>query len=110
MENLTKVIDSLKIEDLKTTEEVKPVENLIEPTEAEIKLIVTALKDGKEYKEIKKTIRRVEMDGDKQISAKGFSYGQIKEIDLARQEKIVELTPKEEPVIEAPAEPVDITP
>lgn len=90
MENLENVLSTKKLEDLKPVAP-KAVSNLIEPTEAEIGLIVDALSAGKEYKEIKKTIRR-EAEG----SAKGFSYGQIKEIDMARQAKIAELTPEPE--------------
>jgi hypothetical protein len=58
----------------------------------EIQKIVTALKDGKSYSEIRKTIRRVVMEGDVQKSAQGFSESQIKEIDEARLAKIEELT------------------
>lgn len=94
MENLDKAIEGLKLEDLKTENEVKTF--TIEPTKEEIETIIGHLKDGKEYSWIKKNVRRVvEKDG-KQISAQGFSFGQIKEIDLARTAKIDELTPKEE--------------
>lgn len=96
MENLTKALEGLKLEDLKK-EDSTTESNLIEPTEAEIKLIIAELQAGKEYKEIKKTIRREEG-----ISKLGFSYGQIREIDLAREAKIAELTPKEEPIVEEP--------
>ena len=34
------------------------------------------------------------MDKDKQVSAKGFSYGQIKEIEMGMKAKVIELTPK----------------
>jgi len=90
MENLDTVLADKKLEDLVT---VKPVKksNILEPTEAEIELIITAIKEGKAYKEIRKTIRRVVMDGEKQISAKGFSYGQIKEIELRMNDKVTEL-------------------
>jgi hypothetical protein len=94
MENLVNVLKDKKLEDLQTVKEVTK-SNLIEPTAAEVELILTALVEGKEYKEIKKTIRRV-AEG----SAKGFSYAQIKEIDLARQAKIAELTPVEEAEVE----------
>lgn len=90
MENLSKALEGKKLEDLQTADPTVG-SNLLEPTKAEIETILTALKDGKDYKEIKKTVRR-DADGGK----KGFSYGQIKEIDLARQAKIVELTPNPE--------------
>lgn len=101
MENLDIVLEDKKLEDLKAVAE-QPKTTLIEPTQEEIEAIIVLLKEGKAYNEIKKTVRRViEKDG-KQISAQGFSYGQIKEIDLAREAKIVELTPKEEVIEEAP--------
>lgn len=89
MENLTKAIDSLELEDLKTP--VKEMGfHLIEPTEEEIKKIVEALVAGRTHEDIKCNIRR---DG------KGFSWEQIKEIDEARLAKIAELEkPVEEPV------------
>jgi hypothetical protein len=88
MKNLTTALTGKKLEDLKVVKAEK-VSNLLEPTKKEIESILVALKEGKEYKEIKKEIRRV-AEG----SAKGFSYGQIKEIDMARLEKIVKLSPK----------------
>ena len=88
MKNLDKALEGKKLEELKTIKSIG-ASNLIEPTQAEIELILAALKDGKSYKEIKKEIRR-----EVGVGKQGFSYGQIKEIDLARQEKIVELTQK----------------
>ena len=93
MENLVKAMEGLKLNDLKD-EKGKGGSNLLEPTEKEVGSILAALKDGKSYKDIKKEVRRVEKDGEVVKSCKGFSYGQIKEIDMARQKKIVELTPK----------------
>ena len=98
MENLDTALVSKKLEDL-VAEKPTTNSNLIEPTQAEIDLIITALKEGKPYGEIKKTVRRVEEIDGKQISAKGFSIGQIKEIDLARQAKITELTQVDEEVV-----------
>ena len=92
MENLVTALKSKKLEDLVATKVAKET-TLIEPTQAEVEEIITALKEGKSFGEIKKTIRRVVKKEGKQISAKGFSYGQIKEIDLGRNAKIVELTP-----------------
>jgi len=92
MENLDKALKSKTLEDLVAVKEAKK-SNLIEPTKAEVESILTALKEGKEYKEIKKTVRRK-----KEGSAQGFSYGQIKEIDMARHAKIAELAP--EPTLE----------
>ena len=97
MENLTKALSAKKLEDLVVAPKVK-VSKILEPTEAEIEQIFTLLQDGTPYKEIRKTVRRVVMDKDKQVSAKGFSYGQIKEIEMGIKAKIVELTPK--PVVE----------
>ena len=92
MENLVTALKSKKLEDLTIVKEVKAT-NVIEPTQVEIDSIIVALKEGTPYGEIKKSIRRVvEKDG-KQTSAKGFSLGQIKEIDLGRVQKIAELTP-----------------
>lgn len=93
MEQLDAALTGKTLEDLKVD---KPTteSNLLEPTKAEIELILTALKDGKSPQEIKKTIRRVEMDGENQKSAKGFSFDQIKQIDKARLAKVFELTPK----------------
>jgi hypothetical protein len=87
MKNLVPVLKDKKLEELVATPKAV-VSNLLEPTKAEIEQILTLLKEGKEYKEIKKTVRRVEGD-----SKFGFSYGQIKEVELGRLEKIKELTP-----------------
>lgn len=99
MENLDKALTGKKLEDLQVVEKTKK-SNLLEPTKEEVEQILAALVEGKGYGEIKKEVRRVEMDGETQVSAKGFSYGQIKEIDMARQAKIVELSPKVEEVVE----------
>jgi hypothetical protein len=94
MDNLSKVIESLKLEDFQVEE--KEVSNPIEPTEDEIKVIVDALNVGKSHLEVKKEVRRVEYDGKGNIlSAKGFSFEQIKEIDDARKAKFAELTEAE---------------
>jgi hypothetical protein len=87
MENLAKALEGKKLSDLVKTSKEKG-SNLIEPTKEEIEQILSLLQEGKEYKEIKKTVRRVEGD-----SKFGFSYGQIKEVELGRLEKIKELTP-----------------
>ena len=92
MENLDIAMKSKKLKDLQV-EKIEPKSILLEPTKVEIELILAALKDGKAYKEIKKEIRREE-----EGSSKGFSYGQIKEIDMARKLKIADLTPVEEVV------------
>ena len=92
MENLSKALTGKKLEDLVATKVAKE-SNILEPTKAEVEQIIVLLKEGKPYKEIRKTVRRVEMSGETQVSAKGFSYGQIKEIELGMQAKIVELSP-----------------
>uniref|UniRef100_A0A6M3Y6L6 Uncharacterized protein n=1 Tax=viral metagenome TaxID=1070528 RepID=A0A6M3Y6L6_9ZZZZ len=97
MDNLDKAFEGLKLEDVQISLN-EGTSNLIEPTEAEIGLIRQALLDGKDYKEIKKTIRRVEKDGETQVSAKGFSHAQIHEIKLAMEAKVAELSPKEEEI------------
>ena len=94
MENLDTVFKDKKLEDLVVAVPVKE-STLLEPTLAEKKAILAGLVEGKSYKEIRKSVRRVDMDGEKQVSAKGFSYGQIKEIDMARLAKIAELTAPE---------------
>jgi len=88
MKNLSKSLEGKTLEDL-TPVTSGSVSNLLEPTKAEIGLIITALQEGTSHQEIKKTIRR-DVDGNKP----GFSYGQIKEIELAMKKKVVELTPK----------------
>jgi len=93
MDNLDKAFEGLKLEDVQVVSSTA-TNNLIEPTKDEITAIREALLAGKDYKEIKKTIRRVEMDGDTQVSAKGFSYAQIHEIKLAMDAKVAELAPK----------------
>ena len=107
MENLDKTLTGKKLEDLVVAPKVK-VSNVLEPTEAEIEQIFTLLQAGTPYKEIRKTVRRVVMDKDKQVSAKGFSYGQIKEIEMGIKAKIVELSPK--PVAEDVKEEVVVKP
>jgi hypothetical protein len=94
MENLDTVFEGKELEDLVVVAPAKEL-NLLEPTLEEKEAILAGLVAGKSYKEIRKTVRRVEMDGEKQVSAKGFSYGQIKEIDMARLAKIAELTAPE---------------
>jgi len=95
MENLDTALASKKLEDLEPVSTAVQ-SNLIEPTVAEIEAILTSLKEGKSYGEIKKTVRRVIEKEGKQTSAQGFSFGQIKEIDMARLNKLNELTPKED--------------
>jgi len=94
MENLAKCLKDKTLADLKPTKVTGSVSNLLEPTEAEIELIMDALKEGKPHKEIKKEIRR-DVGGSKL----GFSYGQIKEIELAINNKISELTPVVEEIV-----------
>ena len=91
MENLTAVLKDKTLEDIQPVEKTGSVSNLIEPTEKEIQLIIDALKEGKSHHEIKKSIRREEKG-----SKLGFSYGQIKEIELAINAKTSELTPDPE--------------
>ena len=93
MENLSKALTGKKLEDLVATKVAKE-SNILEPTKAEVEQIIVLLKEGTPYKVIRKTVRRVEMSGKDQVSAKGFSYGQIKEIELGMKAKVVELTPK----------------
>ena len=92
MENLDIALSSKKLEDLVVVPTAKATTK-IEPTKAEIEQIIALLLEGKTYKEIRMTVRRVEMDGDKQLSSKGFSYGHIKEIELGIENKVKELTP-----------------
>jgi len=97
MENLQTVMEAKKLEDLQVAAK-SPATTTLEPTAEEIETILVALKEGKDHRAIKKTVRRViEKDG-KQVSAQGFSFEQIKEIDDARKAKIAELMPKEETV------------
>ena len=93
MENLETALASKKLEDLQVVQETANT-TLLEPTKAEIETIIIALKDGISYKDIKTTIRRTVGKG-----KQGFSYGQIKEIDLARQAKIAEITAPVEEII-----------
>jgi|SaaInlLV_10m_DNA_2_1039722.scaffolds.fasta_scaffold122760_1 hypothetical protein len=90
MKELEKALKEKKLEDLKKVK-TDSGSNLLEPTQAEIESILTALKDGKSYKEIKKEVRR-----EVGVGKQGFSYGQIKEIDMAREAKVTELTPKDD--------------
>ena len=99
MENLEIVLDTKKLEDLQSVTS-EPVCVLLEPTVDEINTIIGHLVDGKEYKWIKQNVRRVVMKDGKQLSAKGFSIGQIHEINLARNAKIIELTPTESTLTE----------
>ena len=94
MDNLTAALADKKIEDLKFDIEYS-TSNLIEPTVDEINLILAELANGTSYKEIKGSVRRFIKDGDNQVSAQGFSYSQIKEIDEARKAKVIELEAKE---------------
>jgi len=87
MKNLAKALKSKTLADIQPVKTTS-VSNLLEPTEAEINSIITALKAGTSHQEIKKTIRR-DVGGAKP----GFSYGQIREIELGVKEKITELTP-----------------
>jgi hypothetical protein len=87
MKNLAKSLEGKTLADLQPVKKV-PVSNLLEPTEDEINSILVALKEGKSHHEIKKEIRREDKG-----SKLGFSYGQIKEIELGMKNKIVELTP-----------------
>ncbi len=91
MENLDAVLSTKKLEDLKLTTKEAKGSNLIEPTKAEIELIVTELLKKTPYSIIKKTIRRAKDGG-----SYGFSYGQIKEIERGISDKRIELTPKPE--------------
>jgi methionine aminopeptidase len=106
MQNLDAVLLDKKLEELARFAKVEPTSNLIEPTKAEIEAVIAMLREGREYKEIKKAVRRVMTDKDGgQLSAKGFSYGQIREIELGMDARIAELAAKPvmgvEPVLEA---------
>ena len=95
MENLEIALIDKKLEDLKS--DVSGVATFqIEPTKEEIETILGHLKEGKDYKWIRRNVRRIVMKDAKQVSAQGFSRQQIQDIDRARQAKIVELSPKEE--------------
>lgn len=96
MENLSKALEGKTLEELKPVAPEAAKQNLIEPTEAEVAQIVEALKAGDSHSKIKKEVRRVVKEGEVQKSAQGFSFGQIKEIEMAWKYKIVELTPCEE--------------
>jgi len=91
MKNLASALTGKTLADLTPVQVTGSVSNLLEPTKAEIELIMAALKAGKSHKEIKMTIRR-DVNGAKP----GFSYGQIKQIELAMKVKVTELTPLEE--------------
>jgi hypothetical protein len=87
MENLNKALNTYTAEELCVEKEVVK-ENLLEPTEAEIKSIINAIKEGKTDKEIKVTVRRfIKNEKGEQVSAQGFSYGQIQEIRNAVDQK-----------------------
>ena len=89
-------LDGMTLEDLTPVVEERE-SNLIEPTDEEKLQIVELLKQGVSHKRIKKEVRRVEEDAEgKQLSAKGFSFGQIKEIELVWRAKLAELRPEEE--------------
>ena len=92
MKNLEAALSEKALSDLVATK-AAPATTLLTPTVGEIETILSHMKEGKDYKWIKKNVRRVITEGDRQISAKGFSVGQIKEIDEARRAKISELTP-----------------
>jgi len=100
MKNLSTALKDKTLEDL-NAEQVAPVSNLLEPTKGEIESILALLAEGKSYKEVKREVRRFKMKGEEQESAQGFSYGQIKEIDMARLAKVAELTPVVEEVAES---------
>jgi len=89
MENLSKALESKTSKEL-TTSDLGVQTTTLEPTQVEIEEILTALIEGKSYGEIKKTVRRVIVDGGTQVSAQGFSLEQIKEIDDARLAKVNE--------------------
>ena len=98
MENLGTVIKDKTLEQLQAAPKVAATTRL-EPTVPEIETILGHLKDGKDYRWIKRNVRRVVTKDGKQISAQGFSVEQLKEIDAARQAKIAELSPKPDPSI-----------
>ena len=102
MENLDTVLSTKKLEDLTLIAKKPSGSNLIEPTKAEVELIVTELRKGTPYGVIKKTIRRADEGG-----LYGFSFGQIKEIEQGMKAKVIELTPK--PVEETIEEPKEVT-
>lgn len=87
MEKLKDALRNKTLADLKT---IKPSggSNLIEPTIAEIESILTALKDGKDHKEVSRTIFRTSNK-----AKLSFSKSQIRKIDKARLRKIAELEP-----------------
>lgn len=125
MDNLNAALTGKKLNDLRSDDPTKG-SNLIEPTKDEIIAILTALKGGTSHTEIKQNIRRrvyetrqrpatrtvkdsegkdvkeeYQEDYEHLVSAHGFSFGQIREIDKARLAKISELTP-------TPDEPIGI--
>ena len=82
-----------KFLDGKTLEQLKPIglfqnsSNLIIPTDLEKMAVVEKLRENKTYKEIKRSIIRLSDN-----SKLSLSYDQIKEIELAWKNKIIELT------------------
>jgi len=91
MENLTAALDGKKLVDLQKAAVAKG-SNLIEPSKEMIEQVLSNLKDGKSYLEIKSTVFKT---GTKL----SLSKGQIKKIDEARKSKITELSPKIEVVL-----------
>ena len=84
-----KFLDGKTLSDLEVKGS-KNVSNLLELSDVEKIEIITLLKNGNSFGEVKKLFKRV--DGSSQLSA---SLAQIQEINNARLEKILELTPKD---------------
>jgi len=87
-DNIDKALDKMSLEDLTPVVKTESVSNLIEPTEAMAKKVIDYLVAGKSYKFIKKDV--VNKDG------KRLSYGQIKEIELRKNDKYASLNVKVE--------------
>ena len=85
MKHLKKVLDKQELSELNGVRPVKITEK-VEPTEAHIKLVLTALKKGVSQKIIRREIKSKE--------GHELTYEQVKEIAFAREARIIELTPK----------------
>ena len=87
-------LDGKTLNDLTPLEKPKAPKEKKVMTDEEKLQVVELLRQGKGFKQIKMKVRRVKMEGDKQIYSKAFSYSQFKEVENEWKAKIAELTPK----------------
>lgn len=91
-DNIDKALDKMSLNDLTPVIKTGSVSNLIDPTEAMAKKVIDHLLDGKSFKFIKLEVTN--NDG------KRLSYGQIKEIELRKNNKYDSLYLKANPIEE----------